>query len=270
MEEMRSFRATDLFSRLRRKQADKLEATYEAYDQHLKTRREDAYVEALGTPIPSSDMEWGSSSRYGKSIFEAHVMADGNFPQYWLFLELFVRVIQRGTRQPWRPSLHRSEELSTWLRTEAERWLTMSRQTDPTTTVSPQDRSDFRSWARAFKGSGEALPIYSEVFKAMVCAVRAWAGNAELSPRIAPDIYAMTAGEFSPLSRWGLQFSQMLGHAALKREITHVESRKICLLKLSCCSALAMDFGDVNHCSFWIEPDDLKRLDFSKCRAVIS
>lgn len=70
-------------------------------------------------------------------------------------------------------------------------------------------------------------------------------------------------------SAWGIQYSQMLGHAPSSQQARMTDDPTVCLLNLASDAGLGWMFGDVGEATYWIEPDALARRDFAAVEASL-
>ncbi|HEY0038097.1 MAG TPA: hypothetical protein VGB66_15470 [Longimicrobium sp.] len=91
----------------------------------------------------------------------------------------------------------------------------------------------------------------------MITTVQTWAGDPSRAARLPPAVYAALRHVFNGFTGSGVEFSQMLGHAPASQKPRPPEDPTVCLLHLT------------GRYTFWIEPQDLARRDFSKAWGTV-
>lgn len=230
------------------------------YNERLKDFRAEAFAKATGNRLNMDPEPISRNARAGKAIFGHAEEGPEAYPQRWITLQYAVRGL-----------LHRPAYFGS--APGAEEWLRRSNEIDLDEPVSEEDRHAFREWLTTLGRSYDQSPIGSSagelVFLSMVATIRAWAGDPVRAARIAPHVYQALHFHFSGITDWGVNYSQMLGHAPSAQNPLFPEETTVCLLNLTSDKGLGWSFGDGGYCTFWIEPEDLANRDFSKAWGVI-
>lgn len=235
------------------------------YQESLRSLRADAFARATGEPWEVRDVDMPRD--VGLAIFGHDENGPEAYPQYWITLHYAVRSVLFFPYQM--GQVRGSAEEERVLSTGGE-WLRRSEEHDLDEPVSGADRADFRTWLagiRRWRGEEHALLSLNaaeHVVHSLAATIRAWAGDALRAARLSPWIYSQMRFAFSGA------YSQMLGHSPASDNATSVDEPAICLLNLASDGALGRFFDEAGYGSFWIEPDDLARRDFSKVVGIVS
>jgi Domain of unknown function (DUF1963) len=238
-----------------------VEARGKRYKEQLERHKAAAFAKATGEQwdIATSDY-YDQIWTAGRAIFDHAEHGPEAYPQHWIAIHYAVRALLP------RPAWFGSDPL-------AEEWLQRSNEAGLDEPMSEADRSAFRAWLTKMERPYDECPLSKTgrelVVRSLVATIRAWAGDPERAARLGPHVYAAMRFHFGGASVWGWQYAQMLGHAPSAQTPQPVDNTTICLLNLATDPALGWMFGDVGNCTFWIEPEDLARRDFSKVLGVI-
>jgi hypothetical protein len=239
------------------------------YGERLEQRRVEAYALATGEPPPAGPASARRDSDDGRTIFFHAQNGAEAWPQHWLAIAFAARALLH------RPAsmLGADPAVQAPLIAAAEKWLRRSEDAGFDEPVSPEARGEFRAWMVGIRREDDESPLYYSaadiVFKSMVGVIRAWAGDPVRASRIPEQVYAAMRSRLGAHSIWGVQYSQMLGHAPSAQEPLHPDDPTICLLNLASDHGLGWMFGDVGNCSFWIRPSDLARRNFTRIWGTI-
>lgn len=240
---------------------------YVAYTDRHEELRNDAFVRATGKPI----LEWNplaGEREAAQRIFDHADAGPDAFPHFWIQIEYAVRTfIGSFGDRPTHGTYDEKHLLS------ARNWLRKAQATNGMAEVNAADKAAFRIWLMRLhkprKGPPSPTPYAECVFHAVRLNIRSWAGDPDLSAKITPIVYGAMEPYLSGNSAWGLQYSQMLGHAPSAQSPLHPDEPDICLLNLASDAALGWMFGDVGNATFFIMPDALAKLDFSQVEADV-
>ncbi|HYR28653.1 MAG TPA: YwqG family protein, partial [Thermoanaerobaculia bacterium] len=218
------------------------------YKERLKELRAEAFAKATGHG-DFGPHEINRDSLAGRAIFGYAEEGPEAYPQRWITLQYAVRAL-----------LHRPVYFG-GPRPGTEEWLRRSNEFDLDEPVPEEDRRAFREWLIGLGPSYDQSAIGGSaggmVFLSMVATLRAWAGDPVRAARIAPRVYEVLHYYFSGVTDWGVNYSQMLGHAPSAQSPMFPEEPTVVLLNLTSDRGLGWSFGDGGYCTFWIEPEDL-------------
>jgi hypothetical protein len=245
------------------------QARLKAYDEEHNRLLVAAFAEATGEEPRDTANSIQAKLAAARSVFFDAEDGREAYPSHWLTIHYAARAL-----------LHRPESVSSVTGDEpaivaaAEDWLRRSNEAGLDSFVPRLERSAFRDWLRGLRRPDDEQPLpFSAadlVFASMVATIRAWSGDPARAERIPASTYKNLCFQFSHFSDYfGLQFSQMLGHAPSAQEPRSPNDPTICLLNLASEDALGWMFGDVGYCTFWISPKDLARRDFSNAWGTI-
>lgn len=226
----------------------------DAYDEQLAARRAAALVSATGAHPPARPMTWRDPVDAGNTIFNFAASGAQSFPTHWTYVyPILVEILDR-------PLLYSGGEAKPGERVaEAERWLGRSREGPLHRPVEEADRQALRAW---LAGIDDCPKL---VFRGATATIRSWAGDPVLAALIPDHVHAACASYFYGYREHDLRFSQMLGHAPASHQARSVEDPTVCLLSIDADLALGWYIADMDgRCTFWIDPRDLARRDFSK------
>lgn len=246
-----------------------LEARDRLYSEKLDRHRAKAYAKATGEQPRVFQLDPNSDSAAGRAIFAHAAEGPEAYPQHWIAIHYAARALLH------RPAnvLGTDPAVQSLLVSHAEDWLRRSDEAGLDELVSEEVRREFRTWLASLRRTAQATPLYFSpanlVFQSMIATIRAWAGDPVRSARIPEWVYAAMRFRFDAHTLWGMQYSQMLGHAPSAQEPLAPDDPTICLLNLASEYGAGWMFGDVGNCSFWIEPADLARKDFDKVWGTI-
>lgn len=240
---------------------------YVAYTDCHQKLRNDAFIRATGKPI----LEWNPSSgerEAAQRIFDHANSGPDAFPHFWIQVDHAVRTFIGSFGD--RPSHGTYDEKHL---SSARNWLRKAQASESTAEVSAADKAAFRLWLMRLhkprKGPPSPTPYAECVFHAARLNIRSWAGDPDLAAKIASVVYDAMEPYLSGNSAWGLQYSQMLGHAPSAQSPLHPDEPDICLLNLASDAALGWMFGDVGNATFFITPGALSNRDFSQVEAEV-
>ncbi|HEV7343620.1 MAG TPA: DUF1963 domain-containing protein [Sphingopyxis sp.] len=234
---------------------------YEAYAYRHQILRAAAFARATGKPI----LPWNAASDgrdVAERLFERANCGPEAFPHFWIQIEYAARTfIGNFGGSPSHP-IYDEQQLPTALA-----WLDRARAADAAAAVGDPDKASFRRWLmtleKPLNGPKRRTPYAQCVFHAVRLNIRSWARDPALSAKIASFAYAEMEPHMSGNSVWGLQYSQMLGHAPSAQEPLHPDDPTLCLLNLASDPVLGWMFGDVGNATFYSPPDALARRDFA-------
>ncbi len=167
----------------------------------------------------------------------------------------------------------------------AHLWLRRAIEASPDGIVPAGARRELRAWLLALDPLRPpqlhpVLPGYNAsrwLIGAISWTIRTWAGDparAALVPDehyaaaelfLAPNIVQPSSDRSGrPEDAFRLQWAQMLGYAPSAQEARSADDTTICLLNLESDGGLPWIFADAGQATFWIEPADLARRDFSR------
>ena len=246
-----------------------LEERRQSYGDRLDQRRAEAYALATGEPQPAEPASGRRDSDDGRAIFFHAESGPDAWPQHWLAIAFAVRaLLHRPARM-----LGADAAVQAPLIAAAEEWLRRSEDAGLDEPVSEEFRREFRAWIVGIRRDGDESPLYHSpaelVFESMVGVIRAWAGDPVRAARIPEPVYDAMRPRLGAYSVFGVQYSQMLGHAPSAQDPLHPDDPTICLLNLASDHGLGWMFGDVGNCTFWIRPADLARKDFTRIWGTI-
>jgi hypothetical protein len=234
----------------------------EARSRRYKDRRNQLRAEAFAKATGERREFYDNASRgwrAGRAIFSHAEHGPEAYPQHWIAIHYAVRALLH------RPAIVGSGAAAV---PAAEEWLRRSNEIGLEEVVSEEDRGAFRTWLTSLDRSYDESPLGSGagdlVFRSLLATIRAWAGDAARSARLAPHVYESMRFHFNTFPPWGPQYPRMLGHGPSNP----LGGSSTCLLNLPTDRALGWTFGDADNATFWIEPDDLERRDFSKVQAM--
>ncbi len=245
--------------------AGEIEEIVEEYDEVLERKRDAEYYRATQEPRP--EQEWdGHSTAVALQLYGDDAASDA-FPQLWSHVDFFCRAltvqIAAGRKGFDDPAATTSA---------AQDWIARAGGKPADDPVAGADRADFRAWIASLPRH-PSFPfngiVSDAITEASAAVVRAFAGDPERASLISRSSYDIMAPLFCGGSVFGVQFSQMLGHAPSAQEALSVNDPTVCLLSLSTDGGLGWMFGDVGECTFWISPQDLARRDFSRVWGTI-
>jgi hypothetical protein len=229
-----------------------------AYDARVAARRAAALVAATGAQPPRRPVYGREAAEGGAAIFDFAPAGPQSFPQHWANVHHLARDILNSRR-----FLAMSEEAKRERIARAERWLDRSREGPLDRPVAEDDRQALRTWLAGFEDCPQL------VFWSAVRTIHGWAGDPVLAARILGHVYDACAPLFYGYDEESLQFAQMLGHSPSPHVSRPVDDPTICLLSLDTDGALGWYVGDGGQCTFWIDPGDLARRDFSRVQGVL-
>lgn len=238
-----------------------------AYHECLEARRIDAFVRATGAPIPEANRATMVRD-IARQIFQHAEAGPEAFPHFWCQIDYAARAFIGSFGRDL--THHTFDEMQL---PRARDWIREAQAVGGATAVDDADKAAFRAWLmtlhkpRVGVHSPSLTPYDTCVFQAVRLNIRSWAGDPANSASIAPFIFAVMEPVLD--SGWGLQYSQMLGHAPSAQEPLHPDDPTICLLNLTSDSTLGWMFGDVGNATFYISPDALANHDFSQIEAAV-
>ncbi|QAY75614.1 DUF1963 domain-containing protein [Sphingosinicella sp. BN140058] len=245
------------------------QARQRRYSEALVQRRERAIARAIGIAIPDLAGTRGQDKSAGREIFFHAENGAATYPQHWLTIRYAARFLLRQLDICPYPEAQFVARL--W--GEANAWLNRDAAVHGNAPVEEQDRGTFRAWLRSVRLSGDDRPLSDDasrlVFLSMLATIRCWAGETENAARITPQFYDSMAFAFRPFSLDRLRASRMLGYARTWQPPAHRDDPIVGLLQLASDSALGWQWGDIDHCGFWIATSDLARRDFSRAWLTI-
>lgn len=254
---------------------------YDVYGAHWLGMRERAFTRAASVAAAAE----GRSCSYppwdvGQAIFAAAEAAEPIFPETWLSVRYCARLLLHDLEKA------RAEAAGPEDAAAARIWLARADAAPFAALVAPADRAAFRDWLTgldARRRDGALSPTYAAyVAKAAIWTIRALAAQGDLARRIAPQIYALTADLFNPVSvqprpeevggahpwyhfsSYGFAVCQMLGYSHAAQQSRDADDPEVCLLHLGSDDGLGWLFQDNGECTYWIEPGDLAKGDFSR------
>ena len=246
-------------------QAQKQEADralmWDAYQDQLDVRRADAFYAASGyaRPAAKSDEPYYRKTRLAMRILQEDSGSQA-WPDRWVHVGFFCRALRAGLE---RPAARKNIE-------DADVRIAAA---GPAAPVPAAKRDDFRRWATSMQRGDADVPLDFAVadwmLEAATAAIRSFAHDPEKARLISPTIYDVMAPHFQGDSAWGIQYSQMLGHAPSSQQARMTDDPTLCLLNLASDAGLGWMFGDVGEATFWIEPDALSRRDFGAAWATL-
>lgn len=247
---------------------------WDRYGELEPKRRARAFEEATGIAVVEDD-SCELQPRQGERIF-----ADETFPQHWIFIHFIARVaLRRGRPVP--PPDGPKAELEARIDAQARAWFDRSCGVAPEMPVGEADRRAFREWVGNIElAPGRPAPGHraaSWAFTAAIPVIREWAGKPGRAALIPPLVYdamddyfhAIHLQQGSDRDWYTFQFAQMLGLPPASQQPVAVDDPDICLLNLASDKGLGWSFGDSGEATFWISPEELAALDFSRVRGVI-
>lgn len=259
----------------REKQAEKAEAErallWEAYDNRLEAKRADTFYAASGyaRPLPKSDEAYLRNTRLALRILQEDGGAQA-WPDRWVHIGFFCRALRVGLE---RPTARQNIKDADARIAAAGHWIARADAADPAAPVPAAERDDFRRWATSLQRGETVVPLDFAVAEWMLeaakAAIRSFAHDRAKAQLISPTLYAVMAPFFQGDSAWGIQYSQMLGHASSSQQARMTDDPTVCLLNLASDAGLGWMFGDVGEATYWIEPDALARGDFAAVRASL-
>lgn len=252
------------------KQAEEQAQLRDAYDAALQTRRTKAFYAATGYgPAVGANESYLRSTQTALRILREDGGARA-FPDRWIYIGLFCRAL-RATFE--RPSARTGIKDADARIAAAEKWIGMADAIDPAAAVPATDREAFRRWAVSMRRGEAEVPldyaVAEWIIEAAKGAIRSFAHDRDRARLISPAVYDAMASFFQGDSVWGIQYSQMLGHAPSSQQARETDDPTLCLLNLASDAGLGWMFGDVGEASFWMPPDALARRDFGKAWATL-
>lgn len=258
------------------RQAEKREAEraslWDAYDTKLEARRADAFYAATGFARPDKpDEPYRGNMRTALALFGEDDDADA-FPRRWADIDFFCRALRAGLgRAATRAALANADvHIAT-----AETWMALAGEARPADLLPEPDRRVLRQWLKSIdrEDAQKSYPIEFKVGDWIIASteavIRSFAHDSVLARLIPASIYAAMAPEFEGTTVWGIQYSQMLGHAPSSQQARMTDDPTLCLLNLASDDGLGWMFGDVGEATFWIEPDALAQRDFDAVSASL-
>lgn len=248
------------------------EARVLAYLDRLDRLREDAFARATGERSPR-DPDFMAQERDAARMIYAHAESGPEaYPQHWIAVRYATRALLHaptmllGSDPAWEQQRVRAVAA-------AEDWLRLADAAGPDAPVPDDARAAFRAWLTGLRHPDDRATLSHGgarlVFASTVATIRAWAGDPVRAARTPPAVHAALRFHLAEYSVWGLQYSQMLGHAPSAQDPLDPADPIVCLLNLASEHGMGWMFGDVGNCSFWIAPDALARRDFGEAWGTI-
>jgi len=240
---------------------------YDAYADRHQSLRAETFSRATGKTI----LPWDPTSDgrdVAQKLFEWADCGPEAFPYFWIQIEYAARTFIGSFGDNTTHPIYSDKQLPA-----AAAWLDKAQAADGSAPVSDADKSSFRSWLMTLEkpreGPPNPMPYAQCIFHAVRLNIRSWAGDPALAAKIASFVYAEMEPHMSGNSVWGLQYSQMLGHAPSAQEPLHPDDPTLCLLNLASDPVLGWMFGDVGNATFYISPDALSRFDFTQVQGEV-
>lgn len=257
------------------KQAQQQEADraqlWDAYQDQLDAKRADAFYAATGfaRPRPETGEPYFRKIKLAMRILQEDSGSQA-WPDRWVHVGFFCRALRVGLA---RPSARNNIKDADARVAAAAKWISIADAADPAAPVPAAERDDFRRWATSMQRANPAVTLDYAVadwlLDAATAAIRSFACDQQKARLISPTIYDVLAPHFQGDSAWGIQYSQMLGHAPSSQQARATDDPTVCLLNLASDAGLGWMFGDVGEASFWISPDALSRRDFGAAFATL-
>lgn len=246
------------------------EARQQSYAEHHTMLRIAAYAKATGQAPVSGERPIFHERKVARIIFEHSTDGPLAYPQYWIQVEYAMRAFICDFREGSTHPVLDEAQLPT-----AREWLERSRLAGSESKVGSADRAAFRAYLMMLEKPSTdrapaTIPYGDFVFTSLLCQIRSWAGDPAKAALIAPDIYQEMQFHYVGSPVWGLQYSQMLGHAPSAQDPLHPDDPTLCLLNLASDAGLGWMFGDVGNAAFHISPAELAGQDFSKVKAEVA
>ncbi|MBA3942074.1 MAG: hypothetical protein C0520_12765 [Sphingopyxis sp.] len=260
----------------REKQAEKAEAErallWEAYDNRLEAKRAEAFYAATGFARPvKPDEPYRGNMETALRLFGADDDADA-FPQRWIAVGFFCRALRAGLEAASARAVVADVDAHV---AAAETWIAVAEEANAADPLPASDRQAFRQWLRSIERNDvpKRQPVEFRVADWIIAAteavIRSFAHDRDLARLIPASVYEAMASEFEGTTVWGIQYSQMLGHAPSSQQARMTDDPTVCLLNLASDAGLGWMFGDVGEATYRIEPDALARGDFAAVRASL-
>ncbi|MDR6832194.1 MULTISPECIES: DUF1963 domain-containing protein [unclassified Sphingopyxis] len=257
------------------KQAQQQEADraqlWDAYQDQLDVKRADAFYAASGfaRPRPKTGEPYFRNTQLAMRILQEDSGSHA-WPDRWIHVGFFCRALRAGLE---RPTARKNIEDAEARIAAAAKWISIADASDPAAPVPAAERDTFRRWATSMQ-RGEAkvaldYAVADWMLEAAKAAIRSFAHDPRKAALITPTLYDVMAPHFQGDSAWGIQYSQMLGHAPSSQQARETDDPTVCLLNLASDAGLGWMFGDVGEATFWIAPDALAQRDFSKAWATL-
>lgn len=257
------------------KQAQQQEADraqqWDAYQDQLDVKRADAFYAATGfaRPRPKTGEPYFRNTKLAMRILQED-SGSQVWPDRWVHVGFFCRALRVGLA---RPTARKNIKDADARIAAATKWIAIADAADPAAPVPAAERDDFRRWATSMQRGDAQVPLDYAVadwmLEAAKAAVRSFAHDRQKARLISPTIYDVLAPHFQGDSAWGIQYSQLLGHAPSSQQARETDDPTVCLLNLASDAGLGWMFGDVGEASFWISPEALADKDFSKAWATL-
>ena len=253
-----------------RQEADRAQL-WDAYQDQLDVRRADSFYAAtrFARPRPKTGEPYFRKTQLAMRILQEDSGSQA-WPDRWVHIGFFCRALRVGLE---RPAARKNIDDADARITAATEWITIADAADPAAPVPAAQRDDFRRWATSMQ-RGEAkmaldYAVADWMLDAATAAIRSFAHDPKKAALITPTIYDVMAPHFQGDSAWGIQYSQMLGHAPSSQQARETDDPTLCLLNLASDAGLGWMFGDVGEASFWISPEALSQRDFGKAWATL-
>ncbi|MBJ7441711.1 MAG: DUF1963 domain-containing protein [Sphingopyxis sp.] len=252
------------------RQADEQVLLWDAYDAALQKKRADAFYTSTGyAPAVGADASYLRNTQTALRILREDSGARA-YPDRWIYISLFCRALSAALE---RPSARTGIQDAEARIAAAEKWIGIADAADPAAAVPAIDREAFRRWAVSLQ-RGEAnvtldYDVAEWIIESAKGAIRSFAHNRDRARLISSTIYDAMASFFQGDSVWGIQYSQMLGHAPSSQQARETDDPTLCLLNLASDAGLGWMFGDVGEASFWIAPEALAQRDFGQAWATL-
>jgi hypothetical protein len=222
------------------------------YKEQLHRLRAAAFTGATGERSAHDPNVGLRETRAGGAVFFHAEHGPEAYPQYWITVRHCALALLH------RPGvLGADPAMEARLASAGEDWLRRANQAGLDEPVPQEERGDFRAWLTSLRRPNDEAPLaYAGadlVFASTYATVLSWAGDRSRAARVPPSVYEALRFVFNGFSSSGrVYFWQMLGHAESPQDPPPPDEPTVCLLS---------DPG--GFCTYWIEPEDLARRDFS-------
>lgn len=245
------------------------DARQKSYAERLEALRGQAHWKATGQARDAGERPIFHDHHMAQAIFEYADKGPLAYPQHWVQVEYAVRAFINDFRDGRTHPILDEAQLPA-----ARGWLEKAQQASAEQAVAVSDHAAFRDWLMTLEKPREdeppnAAPYAQFVFTSLLSQIRFWAGDPARAASIPPHIYEAMRFYFVGETVWGLQYSQMMGHAPSTQEPLHPDDPMLCLLNLASDEGLGWMFGDVGNATFYISREDLARRDFSRVEAEV-